>query len=63
MAAEGAEAVTGLTGVLSLAPHASRTDATQRELHALRLVGWKGLRGWFVAVIAAVVLPGGVKLR
>lgn len=47
VAAEGAEAVAGLTGVLSLAPHASRTDATQRELHALRLVGWREQPGWF----------------
>ncbi|PRW59855.1 ribosomal RNA-processing [Chlorella sorokiniana] len=37
VAAQGPKAVTGLTAVLSLAPHASRTDATQRELHELRL--------------------------
>lgn len=38
VAAQGPKAVTGLTAVLSLAPHASRSDATQRELHTLRLV-------------------------
>lgn len=42
VAAQGPKAVTGLTAVLSLAPHASRSDATQRELHTLRLVGSTG---------------------
>lgn len=45
VAAQGPKAVTGLTAVLSLAPQASRSDATQRELHTLRLVSelWLGL--------------------
>ena len=48
LVAADSKAVTGLGAVLSLAPHASRTDATQRELQQLRLVSSEG--GSFLVV-------------